>query len=273
MPAVRFAVIKTAALPVKEALLFAGGRLGHPAVTNFSAFLIQHGDSRFLFDTGLGSQVAQQYAQDMPLWMRPFFKYEGPVLPVRQQLAQAGVPPVTDIYLSHDHWDHASGLVDFPGAAVWVTPQERVHARESQGKPGGAWPSQVGSPSIQWRTVTLQPVPYEGFESSLDLYGDDRVVLVPLQGHTPGSVGLFVRVSSGARYFFVGDAVWSAQALKEGRPKFWPARQIVDDDVARTQQVIDRIRAAMARDPALVVVPAHDGAVQDALGYFPKWVE
>ncbi|MCW5648136.1 MAG: MBL fold metallo-hydrolase [Ramlibacter sp.] len=270
---VRFSVIKTAALPVREGLLFSGGRFGHEATSNFSAFLVQHGEHSFLLDSGLGSSVAEQYAQDMPLWMRPFFKYEDPVLPARDQLARAGLPAVTDIYLTHDHWDHASGLGDFPQAAVWVSAPERIHSQVSQGTPGGAWPSQVGSPSIQWRTLTFQPVPYEGFDASLDQYGDGSVVWVPMRGHTPGSVGLFLRLNSGRRYFFVGDTVWSVAALKDASPKFWPARLIVDDDAARTQQMIDLIRAAMVRDPALVIVPAHDGTVQDALGYFPKWVE
>jgi N-acyl homoserine lactone hydrolase len=30
------------------------------------------------------------------------------------------------ILLTHSHWDHVSGLPDFPGVPVWVTPQERA---------------------------------------------------------------------------------------------------------------------------------------------------
>ena len=29
------------------------------------------------------------------------------------------------ILLTHSHWGHVSGLPDFPGVPVWVTPQER----------------------------------------------------------------------------------------------------------------------------------------------------
>jgi len=29
----------------------------------------------------------------------------------------------------------------------------------------------------------------------------------------------------------------------------------------------------MQAEPTLVVVPAHDSAVQDGLGYFPAWVK
>jgi glyoxylase-like metal-dependent hydrolase (beta-lactamase superfamily II) len=98
-------------------------------------------------------------------------------------------------------------------------------------------------------------------------------MLVPLFGHTPGSVGVFVTVDSRRRYFLVGDAVWTAAALKEGRPKFWAARWLVDRDAPATQQVIDQIRAVVERDPSLTVIPSHDATVQDSLGYFPAWVQ
>ena len=245
----------------------------HEMPTHFSAFLIEHGSTRMLFDTGLGQNIASQYQQDMPLWLRPFFRYEGPVNPARVQLDAAGIPPVQAIYLSHSHWDHASGLVDFPDAKVWLPAPEMGGVTSPLGGLGGAWPSQVGSPAIQWRSFDFQPVPFEGFVASHDVYGDGTVVLVPLYGHTPGSVGLFVTVSSGQRYFLVGDAVWSARALDQGNPKFWLARLLVDAHTEHTQQAIERIRAGLARNPNLKVLPAHDGTAQDALGYFPKWLE
>lgn len=272
-PAVRLSIVKTGSIMVHEALVVSGGRLNHQVATNFSAFLIQHGAQHMLFDTGLGRRIGSQYRQDMPLWLRLLFRYEDPVTPTRQQLDAAGLPPVQTIYLSHSHWDHASGLVDFPEATVWLPAPEMAKVKAPQGGLGGAWPSQVGNPAIRWHSFEFQPVPFEGFATSLDVYGDGAVVLVPLYGHTPGSVGLFVTVSSGQRYFLVGDAVWSARALEHGAPKFWPARMLVDDHGEHTQQVIERIRATMARDPQLRVLPAHDGPVQDAVGYFPQWVE
>lgn len=268
---VRVAIVKTGATHNKEGLVFSGGSFSKEVETVFSAFLVKHDDDLFLFDSGLGRNVAQQYAQDMPHWNRPFFRLPEKVEPAAPQLAAAGLPPIRRIVLSHAHWDHASGLEDFPGAQVWLADEELGVVRHADTGVGGAWPSQVKDKPVSWKPVTFADAPYQGFERSFDLYGDGSVVLVPMFGHTPGSVGLFVNTSSGKRYFFVGDVVWSAGALPEGRPKFWAARWLADHDVAQTQAAIEKIRAAMARDPALVVVPAHDGSVQDALGYFPKW--
>lgn len=272
-PNVGLSIIRTGGSTTLEGMLFSGGSLTTKARVNFSAFLIKHGDSTLLFDTGLGSQVAQQYKQDMPHWARPFFKYNEPVVTARSQLDQAGVAPVQAIVISHSHWDHASGLGDFPGATVSVPAAELDVIHHAGDGFGGAWPSQVNVPGIKWQTFEFKPVPFEGFAASLDWYGDGSVVLVPLYGHTPGSVGAFVKVDSGRRYFLVGDAVWRAAALKESRPKFWAARWLVDHDIEHTQQVIDQIRAVAERNPGLTVVPSHDAAVQDTLGYFPAWVK
>lgn len=272
-PVVRLAVVRVASLPVREGMLFSGGRLGEMATTNFSAFVIEHGTQRLLIDTGLGARIAQQYAADMPHWGRPFFRAPDHVEPVRRQLDAAGVGPVSRILLTHAHWDHASGLEDFAGTEVWAAEAELATVRAARSGVGTAWPSQVGSPALQWRAFAFAGPAFEGFERSEDLFGDGRVVVVPMAGHTPGSVGVFVTVSSGRRFFFVGDVVWTTLALAEGRPKFWPARQLVDADVDGTQHTIGLIRAAQQRDPALVVVPAHDALVQDRLGYLPRWQE
>lgn len=270
---VSFSIIKTGKTTSREALIYSGGRWGQAVDSNFSAILIRHGDRELLFDTGLGAQVDRQYAGGMPVWARAFFKYDKPIDPVRAQLARAGEKPVRQIILSHSHWDHASGVVDFPAAEVWVTAEER----EVIGKPGKglgqAWASQVGAPGIAWRTLAFKPTRYHGYDRSLDLFGDGSAVLVPQSGHTPGSVGLFLTTSSGKRYFFCGDAVWSAAALRGARPKFWLANRLADHDKARTQAEIVRMTALAKREPDLTIVPAHDATVQNHLGYFPKWVE
>lgn len=270
---VSFAIVRTARLPVKEALVFSGGRLLKDVDTNFSAFVIRHGDSLLLFDTGLGREVAAQYRQDMPWWQRPFFRYDDPVSPASAQLRLGGITAVPRIILSHSHWDHASAIADFPDAEVWAAEEELAVIRHPGAGVGGAWPSQVAAPSIRWHALRFQPVACEGFDRSLDLFGDGSVVLVPMPGHTPGSVGMFLTVTSGRRYFFVGDVVWNAGALAQGAPKFWPARMLVDADAPRTQDAIEAIRRVMQRHPDMTIVPAHDGGVQDRLGYFPSWIQ
>ena len=65
--------------------------------------------------------------------------------------------------------------------------------------------------------------------------------MVPVPGHTPGSVDVFVTLPHGARYAFVGDLVWQLEGLleREGRPWF-EAKQLREDGVALQQSLLRR---------------------------------
>lgn len=272
LPRVGFAIVKTSQVAVPEALLVPGGSVARTVSSNFSAFLIKHHDDYLLFDTGMGSRMDEQYRRDMPPWWRPFFGYDRPVVGARQQIEAAGLPLPRRLILSHSHWDHAGGVMDFPEATVGVAAAELARVHAPTPGPGGTWASQTGAASIRWEALVFRPVPYKGHTESLDLYGDGTVVLVPMPGHTPGSVGLFITVDSGRQYFFIGDVAWTVAALVQGEPKFWVASRLVDGNARQTQSTLEAVRALMRAEPGLVVVPAHDGAVQDRLGYFPRWV-
>ena len=259
-------------MSVAERLLLPEGSLSKKIDTNFSAFLIKHKNDYLLFDTGLGANIATQYAQDMPYWARPFFKFDKPVLPARKQLDDAGFAPIQKVIISHGHWDHASGVPDFPEAQIFAAENEMHSIEHPSSGASTAWPSQVAAPGTRWSPLVLQPIAHKGYAQSLDLFNDGTVVLVAMPGHTEGSIGMFVTVDSGKCYFFIGDAAWKTGAMQAGAPKFWAASMVVDRDRDQTLRSVEQVRAVALQYPNVVVVPAHDAAVQDALGYFPTWV-
>ena len=270
-----FGIVKTSQSTTREGMVFAGGNLGKKVTINYGAVLVRHRGDAFLFDSGLGLTIDAQYGADMPGWKRPLLWY-GPVDAARTQLERAGIATPQRIILSHGHWDHASGLVDFPGAEVWTTPAERAFLRHGHDcgwlKRGGVMPSQVEPTTIRWHEFEPNGPAYGGFERSYDLYGDGAIVFAAMEGHTPGSIGMFVTVESGRRFLFCGDTVWSASAIPNARPKMLLARALADDDPAQTLRQICRLRDLAGSDSQLTIVPAHDGALQDRLGYFPSFI-
>lgn len=269
---VSLAIVRTAAVSVPEALAFSGGRLRRQSKIAFSAFIIRHGSRTVAFDLGLGTKIDKQYQSDMPYWARTSFRYEHPVVPLINQLPGDGSVKIDDVLLSHSHWDHASGLEDFPDATIWVSSSEFANLKNMARGAGSSWPSQVGRADIKWDILELTGGRYEGFDRSLDLFGDGTVVAVEMAGHTPGSLGLFVTVSSGQRFFLVGDAVWNAKAILLTEGKFLGASLFVDGDRAKTAAIVKMLARLIKNDPDLVIIPAHDGDLQESLGLFPKWL-
>jgi glyoxylase-like metal-dependent hydrolase (beta-lactamase superfamily II) len=151
-------------------------------------------------------------------------------------------------------WDHVSGLPDFPGAPVWVTPEERKFISK-----GGS--GQFGKPftRIRYEEYGFEGGAYLGFPRSHDVYGDGSIVVVPAPGHTPGSVIIFVTLPNGTRYAFIGDLVWQLEgiALREERP--WIVRRNgADLDAQGNRENLLKMIALNKRPPELMIVPAHD---------------
>jgi glyoxylase-like metal-dependent hydrolase (beta-lactamase superfamily II) len=74
-------------------------------------------------------------------------------------------------------------------------------------------------------------------------------VIVPARGHTPGSVVMFITLSGGARYAFVGDLVWQLEGLSGCRPivRFAAVREGLDVSFGRRSMGRDALMLAVRR--------------------------
>jgi N-acyl homoserine lactone hydrolase len=256
-----------AATPPKEVAVFAlvtgvnrrvaaygyrGGSLFARRDFAIAAALVKHPQGDLLIDTGFGRDIAEQF-RTLPLMLRAITFYSV-WRPAADLLSAAGYDPksLRAILLTHAHWDHVSGLPDFPGVPVWVTAREREFISK-----GGNW--QFGKPfsGIRYQEYGFGGVPHLGFPESHDVYGDGSIVVVPAPGHTPGSVIIFVTLQNGTGYAFVGDLVWQLEGitLREEHP--WISRNS-DSDAEGTRENLLRMIAIKERLPELIIIPAHD---------------
>jgi glyoxylase-like metal-dependent hydrolase (beta-lactamase superfamily II) len=90
-----------------------------------TAVLVRHPQGDVLIDTGIGRTIAPQLKQ-MPFLFRLQTDLEQ-LQTAADQLDASGYDRkrVRYILLTHAHWDHVSGVPDFPGVPVLVTAAER----------------------------------------------------------------------------------------------------------------------------------------------------
>ncbi|MGA9524890.1 MAG: MBL fold metallo-hydrolase [Myxococcaceae bacterium] len=267
--ALRFSVLVTShSAGAPEPLVVAGGSWARYRRPVHAAVLVEHPRGTFLFDTGLGRDAEAQFAANAFLDAL-VFRFD-PVDPVVEQLRRHGYPPqrVQWIVLSHLHWDHASGLPDFPGVPVWVPESERAAA--ASGEPPAFLSSQYRGVK-DWRTVRFEHGPILGFPRSQDVFGDGSVVLVPLAGHTPGHTGMLLTLADGSRYLFTGDVTWTAEGVRLPADRSWLLRRMVhlDGSTEENQAQILKLHRLHQAHPGLVIVPAHDEHVVSTLPHFP----
>jgi len=168
-----------------------------------------------------------------------------------EAVAEAGVKPgdVTDIILSHIHWDHADGVDLFPNARVWIQKAEFEHYVGPNGEP-------LNPPAITAEVAeVLAGMSRAGRINLVD--GDDRDILPGIRAyiggkHTWESQYVGVATKSGT-VVIASDNVY----LYENLEKRAPIAQTLD--AASNLRAQDRMRTLASR-PELIV-PGHDPLV------------
>ena len=269
LPEVSLSIITSASDSISKGFLLSGGNWFDTNNFAYDAILVRHPKATFIFDTGLGTQIEKQL-KDAPFWARMMISLQKEE-PVVAQLQKHGISAsdIKMIILSHLHWDHTSGIKDFPKAEVWITKPGHEWAKKQP--PLNILPKTIDGDLIKWKYFQFEIRPYENFSSSLDVFRDGTVVLVPLPGHTPGSIGMFVNLQSGKRFFFTGDTTLAIEGFKWPTEKSWIARKILDDNEEQTIQSILKVYHLMQKYPDLTVVPAHDAEVHRKIGYLPDF--
>ena len=112
-------------VPVSE--LVVGGPKDEKVEIAMVVWLIRGGGHTILFDSGFHRDT---FVKDFPMkdYLRP-----------DKAVETAGVKPeeVTDVVISHAHWDHMGGIDLFPKANIWIQKQEYRYYTMDAWQPGG----------------------------------------------------------------------------------------------------------------------------------------
>ena len=170
---------------------------------------------------------------------------------LRRQLKERGVEPgqVTDVVLSHAHYDHAVNFTLFPNARLWIGAEELAWAAA---QPPGFNPLPELYVQELARSPRTQRV--KGGEVFLP-----HLEALAAPGHTPGHL-LFYLTGGEVPLLFTGDAAKNRAELLCGKVD-------LSEDHAQSEASLKLIWEVWKKVPGTLLIPGHDLTMRlDAAG-------
>ncbi|MDX3100910.1 MBL fold metallo-hydrolase [Nonomuraea angiospora] len=161
---------------------------------------------------------------------------------IHDRLAQLGLTTssITDVLVTHLHWDHVQNFTMYSDARVWVGERELEWAVQQPA--GTAFMPDLHVQEIARRGDTIGRI--RGEEEVLP-----GIHAIASPGHTPGHLAFHVETTAGA-LIFAGDAAKNIYELTKG-----VADSTMDQDVSHRS--ILRLRSLL-RETDGILVPGHD---------------
>ena len=233
--------------------------VGSPTVTiPIPAYVIRHPSfGPFLIDTGLHASVASRPVENLGR----FFGGRGgariePGQDLPAQLRDRGIDAKTVrlIVMTHMHFDHTSGMSQFPGT-TFVISEEEWEAASTDSRPllRGYRPSHFDY-AFDYRTVSYDGDAigsYAAFGRTFDLFGDGSVRLASTPGHSAGHQSVICRLRD-RDLVIAGDAIYTIGQLADA-PE--PPRPVDRHNWRRSMR---ELRQFAQTYPQAVILPGHD---------------
>jgi N-acyl homoserine lactone hydrolase len=209
--------------------------------------LLKHKQGNVLFDTGCHPSAADNGEGRwgrLATRMVPIFKAEEAVV---GQLPRAGVTAedIDVVICSHLHPDHCGCTGFFTKATVICHAEELARGRGPE-----------AAANSYFREDWDHPLPITEIDAQYDVFGDGRLTLLPLPGHTPGMTVAHAVLDQDGAFVIASDAVPVRAVLDQ---RYAPKNSWDADLTLRGLDEISRLQ----RDGATVIF-GHDDA---------QWVE
>ncbi len=219
-----------------------------------TCFLVRHPAGDLLWDAGLSDAIhgAPEGVSSGPFTMKVEKTLKG-------QLERIGVPPEAIEYfsISHSHFDHVGNANLFKDATFVINEAERDFMFSADArKDAEAFANYADLEAARKLT----------FKDSIDVFGDGKVVLISLPGHTPGHSVMLVTLDHSGPILLSGD-LYHLTAARTNRtvPSF-------NTDADETLASMDRFET-LARDSGARVIIQHEKADFDNLPRTPAYLD
>jgi glyoxylase-like metal-dependent hydrolase (beta-lactamase superfamily II) len=206
--------------------------------TTYAVWLIRGGGHNILFDSGFHRE------RWFKLWtIKDYLRPD-------EAVKLAGVKPeeITDVVVSHAHWDHMGGIDLFPKATIWIQKEEfRYYTGDvwqAGGQHGGIDPDDIQE---------LVKLNTEGRVRLVD--GDNVEILPGIRVYTGGRhtfASQYMLVEGNPRFVLASDNACLYRSLIELKPSATFSTADFDGSIAAQKRMIE-LAGSVDR-----VVPGHD---------------
>lgn len=205
-----------------------------------SCFLVRHPGGDLLWDAGLSDAIHEapegvsegSYTMTVPATLQ-------------SQLDALGVPPpaIEFFAISHSHFDHVGNGNLMKGSTFLVHEKERAHMfRDAARADAQSFAAYADLETAKTATFTG---PY-------DVFGDGKVKIIPMPGHTPGHSVLMIDLERSGPILLSGDLYHLSEAReKRTVPTF-------NSDAGQTLASMDAFEALVRETGARVIIQ-HEG--------------
>jgi len=234
-------VLSGGRLRMRKSIFFPGADRSETMELPVLSFLLRHSGGNVLFDTGCHPSVAVDAEARWGGLAKIMSPISEPGADVVSGLGALSVETddIDVVICSHLHPDHCGCNAFFRKATVICHANELAAAGAPGAEARGYLPADwdVGRPFM---TIADQH----------DVFGDGRIVLIPVPGHTTGSIAALVGLDRAGTFLLAGDAV----PMRKNYEREIVPRNTVDPDAALASwNEIRRIEAAGA-----TIICGHD---------------
>ncbi|HEY2822132.1 MAG TPA: N-acyl homoserine lactonase family protein [Candidatus Acidoferrum sp.] len=206
--------------------------------TMYAVWLIRGGGHNILFDSGFHRE------RWFKLWtIKDYLRPD-------EAVKLAGVAPeeITDVVVSHAHWDHMGGIDLFPKATVWIQKEEFRYytgdAWQAGGQHGGIDPDDIQE---------LVKLNTEGRVRLVD--GDNVEILPGIRAYTGGRhtyASQYLRIDGNPNFVLASDNACLYRSLIEHKPSATFSTTDYAASIAAQKRMVE-LAGSVDR-----VVPGHD---------------
>lgn len=206
--------------------------------TVYVIWLIRGGGRNILFDSGF-HRLRWFKEWSIKNYIRP-----------DEAVRLAGVKPeaITDVVVSHAHWDHMGGIDLFPNAAVWIQKEEFRYYTQDAWQPGGDHDG-IDPDDAQ------EPVHLNNQGRLHLIHGDDLELFPGIRAYTGGRhtyASQYLRIEGSPPFVLASDNVYLYRNLAERRASATFSEADYPANIANQERMFQ-----LAGSPDRII-PGHD---------------